>query len=108
MMHEYLPPVATAKDIKIVISFSLSVTMMFLILTILAAATTTLAQEAVTAEETKPLVVGDNLSLAEEVAAETDLSDDEKAFEEYLKACSTLGIQPISLGSGSYTQPGIL
>ena len=108
MLHEYPPPVATAKDIKNVSSFSLSVTMMFLILTILAAATTSLAQEVGTAEETKPLVGGDNLSGAEEVAAETDLPDNEKAYDEYLKACTTLGIQPISIGSGSYTQPGTL
>ena len=107
MLHEYPPPVATLKDIKIVISFSLSVTMMFLILTILAAATTSLAQEAGTAEETKLLVGGDDLSGAEEVAAETDLPDNEKVYDEYLKACTTLGIQPISLGSGSYTQPGM-
>jgi hypothetical protein len=108
MLHEYPPPVATAKDIKNVISFSLSVTMMFFILTILAAATTSLAQEPELAEEIKPLVGGDNLSGAEDVASEIDLADNEKTYAEYLKACSTLGIQPISIGSGSYTQPGML
>ena len=92
MVYEYPPPVATAKDIRIVISFSLSVTMMFLILTILAAATTSFTQEVGTAEESKPLVIGDNLSGAEEVAAETDLPDNEKVYDEYLKACTTLGI----------------
>ena len=101
MLHEYQPPVATAKDIKNVILFSLSVTMKFLILTILAAATTSLAQEPEVAEETKPLVGGNIPIDAEEV-------DTENAYEEYLKACTTLGIQPISIGSGSYTQPGML
>ena len=106
MLHEYPPAVATAYDIKNVISFSLSVTMMFFILTILSAATNTLAQESGTAEEPNPLAVGDDLSGAEEVAAETDLPDNEKVYAEYLKACTTLGIQPISVGSGSYSQPG--
>ena len=108
MLHEYPPPVATAKDLKNGISFFLSVTMMFFILTILAAATTSLAQEAELAEETKPLVGGDDLSGAEVVDTETNLVNNEKAYEEYLKACTTLGIQPISIGSGSYTQPGML
>jgi hypothetical protein len=76
--------------------------MMFFILTILAAATTSFAHEPELAEETKPLVGGD-----EEVSSETNLADNEKAYEEYLKACGTLGIQPISIGSGSYTQPGM-
>ena len=76
---------------------------MFFILTILAAAATSLAQEPELAEETKPLVGGD-----EEVSSETNLADNEKTYAEYLKACNTLGIQPISIGSGSYTQPGML
>ena len=82
--------------------------MMFFILTILAFATNSFSQEPEIAEETKPLVGGDDLSGAEDVASEIDLANNEKAYEEYLKACTTLGIQPISIGSGSYTQPGML
>eukprot|EP00091_Calanus_sinicus_P012173 TRINITY_DN2765_c0_g1_i6.p1 TRINITY_DN2765_c0_g1~~TRINITY_DN2765_c0_g1_i6.p1 ORF type:complete len:273 (+),score=82.08 TRINITY_DN2765_c0_g1_i6:75-893(+) len=80
--------------------------MMFFILTILATATTSLAQEAGAAEETNLLAAAEDLSGAEEVTDGTDLPDKEKALEEYLKACSTLGIQPISIVSGSFTQPG--
>ena len=81
--------------------------MMFFILTILAFATTSFSQEPEIAEETKPLVGGDDLSGAEDVASEIDQDNNEKAYEEYLKACTTLGIQPISIGSGSYTQPSM-